>query len=88
MAVLQSERRAGDMLAKPHKPSAVRVLIVDKAIVIVSRRWRSKWWKIECGCSKWLRRKDGTCKHERAVLERIRPELRDRFRIVEWRAGE
>ena len=65
------------------KSGQCRMFITDRTIVLVGRKWRSKWWGITCcGCGKSRRRKDGSCKHERQVLEMIRPELRNRTRIV------
>lgn len=61
---------------------SVSMLIVDKTIVIVARKWRSKWWKIQCVGCKSKRRKDGSCKHERQTLERASPDIRDRCRIT------
>ena len=52
------------------------MLIIDRNIVIVGREYRSKWWKVSCTCSKWRRRKDGSCKHERLVLDHLVPEIR------------
>lgn len=64
------------------KRGQCQMLIIDKTIVTIGRTWRSKWWKIAChGCSKSRRRKDGTCKHERIVLDMIDPQLLSRVRI-------
>ena len=61
---------------------AVEMLIVDRSIVFLHRKKRSKWWTIECmGCSRHRRRKDGSCKHERLVLDAARPDVRPRMRI-------
>lgn len=51
------------------------MLIVDRSIVIIGRRWRSKWWTVKC-CGSCRRRKDGSCKHERAVFEAVKGKLR------------
>jgi hypothetical protein len=64
------------------KQGEFSMLIMDKTIVIVARKWRSKWWTIQCMCSKWKRRKDGSCKHERVVLEKIGAAFQGRARIV------
>lgn len=65
------------------KSGAFEMLIVGKAIVLLSRKRRSKWWEIECpGCSPSRRRTDGTCKHERTVLESVNPKIKQRVRIV------
>lgn len=58
------------------------MLIVGNTIVLVGRRYRSKWWGVTCcGCSAAQRRKDGSCKHERAVMESLRPEIQRYARI-------
>jgi hypothetical protein len=59
-----------------------RLLIIDKTIVLVGRKRRSKWWGVTCtGCT-GKRRKDGSCKHERAIIENLLPEIRRYARIV------
>jgi hypothetical protein len=67
------------------KHGECKMLILDRTIVTVGRTWRSKWWKIACpGCSPSRRRKDGTCKHERRVMEMIEmidPDMMSRVRI-------
>jgi hypothetical protein len=64
------------------KPGRFQMVIVDKTIVVIGRKWRSKWWTIKCcGCSRHKRRKDKTCKHERALMEHVKPELLGRTRI-------
>ena len=70
-----------DRRAKPKKQGTCQMLIVDRAIVTIGRRWRSKWWLIRCTCSRHQRRKDGTCKHERAVLAQVNPKYLPRTRI-------
>lgn len=57
------------------------MIIVDRTIVTIGRKYRSKWWRVSCACSKHKRRKDGSCKHEQAVMEMLRPEIRERARI-------
>lgn len=53
------------------------MLMFDKTIVVMHQKYRSKWRTIHCcGCSKWKRRKDGSCKHERQVLENLLPEIK------------
>ncbi len=60
-------------------------LIFGKTIVLVGRRYRSKWWGVTCcGCSKSNRRRDGSCKHERMVIENLRPEIK-RYAHIEIR---
>ena len=59
------------------------MVIVGKAIVIVGRKYRSKWWGVECpGCPSSRRRKDGSCKHERIILENLAPSIRSMARLV------
>lgn len=62
---------------KATKPGRATMLIVDRSIVIVGRKWRSKWWEVTCpSCPASQRRKDGSCKHERLVMDMLRPEIR------------
>jgi hypothetical protein len=63
------------------KRGKCQMVIIDKAIVMIGRKWRSKWWRITCAGCRSRRRKDGTCKHERAVLECVNPEFLPRVRI-------
>jgi hypothetical protein len=59
-----------------------QMFIGDGTVVVLGRKWRSKWWTIHCcGCSKHRRRVDGSCVHERELLEKVRIELRPRVRI-------
>ena len=62
-------------------PAKCHMIIVGNAIVTLGRRHRSKWWRIQCGCPRSRRRKDGSCKHERAVLSELTPEIAKRARI-------
>ena len=64
-----------------NKSGSFSMVIMDRSIVIIGRKWRSKWYEINCMCSKWKRRKDGSCKHEREVLERIDKKIKHRCRI-------
>lgn len=57
------------------------LIIVDKSIVILGRKHRSKWWDVQCVGCKGKRRKDGSCKHERSVLDRLTPKIRQYARI-------
>ncbi len=60
----------------------VTTLVFDRTIVVLNKKHRSKWWSIQClGCSRYRRRKDGTCKHERLVLAAVSPKLKSRTRI-------
>lgn len=59
------------------------VLTPDKRLVVVGRKYRSKWWRVTCVCPQSRRRKDGSCKHEREVLDFLKPEIRERARIVQ-----
>ena len=59
-----------------------QILIVDRTIVTIGRKWRSKWWVIKCAGCKSRRRKDGTCKHEREVFEMLKPEIKWMARIA------
>ena len=54
----------------------------DKHIVLLLRKGksRSKYFTLWCSCRR--RRKDGTCKHQREILEhRIKPEARHRVKL-------
>lgn len=70
------------------KQGQFQMLVTDKTIVIIGRKWRSKWWFIECMCSKWRRRKDGTCKHERQLMATVHPSMLARTRIRVQYSGE
>jgi hypothetical protein len=64
------------------KPGRAHMLVIDKTIVMVGRKYRSKWWEVTCcGCSKGKRRKDGTCRHERQTMEVLLPEIRRYARV-------
>ncbi|MEE9365909.1 MAG: hypothetical protein V3W44_04395 [Dehalococcoidales bacterium] len=63
------------------KQGRFQMLVMDKTIIIISRKWRSKWLFIECMCSRYRRRKDGSCKHERQVMARAHPDIAGRARI-------
>lgn len=74
---------AQQQLVRPTPPSQYMMLIVGKNIVMLSRKKRSKWFEITCaGCPARLRRKDGTCRHERIVLDNVNPKIKHRTRIV------
>lgn len=57
------------------------MVIVDKSIVVVGRKYRSKWWSVSCTCPASRRSKDGSCAHERKVLDQLVPEVRAMARI-------
>ena len=64
------------------KRGDVTMVAIDKTLVVIGRRYRSKWWIIECvGCGPSRRRRDGTCRHERRVLSAATPAYRERTRI-------
>jgi hypothetical protein len=44
------------------------LLVVGDALIVAHRAYRSKWWTIACGCPPSRRRKDGSCRHQRALL--------------------
>ena len=63
------------------KQGECKMLIIDRNIVTVGRKWRSKWWSVSCTCRPYERRKDGTCKHEHFVLANMHPEIQCRAKI-------
>lgn len=64
------------------KQGKCQMFIMDRTIVTIGRKWRSKWWYVHCvGCSKTRRRKDGSCKHERRAMETIDPKFLSRVKI-------
>ena len=63
------------------KAGKFQMLIMDRTIVIISRKWRSKWWSIHCVGCKGKRRQDGSCKHERLVLDSVAEQFQGRVRI-------
>ena len=64
-----------------NKSGEFLMIIIGKSIVVVGRKYRSKWWSVMCSGCKGKRRKDGSCKHERAVLDLLRPDIRASARI-------
>ncbi|MCK9563613.1 MAG: hypothetical protein M0R02_12945 [Bacteroidales bacterium] len=65
-----------------NKPGKVQMLLIDKKIVLVGRKYRSKWWEVTCcGCSKKKRRKDGSCAHERQTMDILLPEIKRYARV-------
>lgn len=69
-------------------PDKFLLNIVGDSIVIVGRKHRSKFWGVTCsGCGQSKRRRDGSCKHERAILEVLKPEIKRYARIASATAG-
>lgn len=64
------------------KQGTASMLIVDRNIVMIGRKWRSKWWKVSCTCGKAKRRKDGSCRHERMVFDGLAPEIKCRASLA------
>jgi hypothetical protein len=60
----------------------VGMFVVDRHIVMVGRRHRSKWFEVVCFGAKRHYRKDGTCKHAEAVIARVKPRYARRAKIV------
>ena len=57
----------------------------DHHLVLLLRKGRphSKYFTLWCSCGRSRRRKDGTCKHQRDVLEHhVKPEARYRVQPV------
>ncbi len=58
-------------------------------IVMLTRRKRSKWWKLICFGQKTHYRSDGSCAHTDEVLEHLNPERVPRERVrVQGFGGE
>jgi len=68
-------------------PAECTMLTDGGALIVVGRRHRSKWYSVTCFGRKRHYRKDGSCKHTDAVLEMLKPELRERTRINGWGGG-
>lgn len=77
-----------DMAASVPRRGKAYPIVMDRTIVVIGRRWRSKWWSIHCCGCRCRRRKNGSCKHERAVLSMVKPEMRARARIDAQAAGD
>jgi hypothetical protein len=55
-------------------------------IVLVSRKPRSKWWKVVCFGQKGHYREDGSCAHTDEVLASLNPDIApaERVRVTGW----
>ena len=70
----------------PKRRGQFQMIVMDRTIVTIGRKWRSKWWEITCAGCKGRRRKDGTCKHERLVLTSVDQSIAGRVRIAKAEA--
>jgi hypothetical protein len=69
--------------------SDCRMLLVQPgpALVVMGRRSRSTRWNLICfGGRKRHYRKDGSCVHTEAVLERLKPDIRKRTKVTPFGA--
>jgi hypothetical protein len=60
------------------------MLVTDGHIQLLLRKGKphSKYFTLWCSCGKSRRRKDGSCRHQRDLLEhRIKPEARSRVQL-------
>jgi hypothetical protein len=57
------------------------LLVLDKCIVILMNKRRSKWYSLACFGPKRHYRKDGSCKHTDRMLKCVKPEALPRVRV-------
>ena len=68
----------------------VHMLLVQPGpvMVVMGQRPRSRWYDMVCFGRKRHYRKDGSCMHTEAVLERLKPSIRKRTRVTPFGARQ
>lgn len=56
-------------------------------VILIGRRYRSKWWTVVCFGQKSHYRADGACEHTDAVLANLNTDVvpRERIRVLDGR---
>lgn len=57
---------------------------VDKCLVMLVRKRRSRYYALACFGRKRHYRKDGSCAHTEAILARVKPRARKLVKVNPW----
>lgn len=59
------------------------MLIVDKhLVIIINSQDDAGMLDMFCACATRYKRKDGTCRHQHAAMEMVKPEYKEAVRLV------